>query len=198
MAIVGPAQVATSAPADVAVAAPQEPVAQEPVASEPVAAVPASPEPAAAEPGVPVALAVPELGIAAAVDAVGVDAAGALALPQEPTRLGWYGAGARPGGPEGSAVIAGHLDRPGGRLGPLAALSRAQPGTQIVVTDDTGVARAFAVRSLQTVAREELYTADPFAASGEAVLVLITCTGSFDRERGVYPANLLVVATPLA
>ncbi|MGQ0842896.1 MAG: class F sortase [Sporichthyaceae bacterium] len=149
-------------------------------------------------PGAPRVLAIPSLGVSAAVDAVGTGSDGALQLPAEPTRLGWYGAGARPGDAAGSAVLAGHLDRPGGELGPLAELSRVRTGAQIVVTDDAGISRTFHVRSIEVVERESLYLANAFRTDGEGVLTLITCTGRFDRDRGVYPSNLVVVAVPTA
>ncbi|MGQ0842900.1 MAG: class F sortase [Sporichthyaceae bacterium] len=164
----------------------QAPSAQSPTGLE--ASLPAAPG--------PVSIAVPEVGIVAAVDAVGTRPDGALAVPDDPTRVGWYSGGARPGSAEGSAVVAGHLDRPGGELGPLAALSRAVPGTEVTVLDAAGVTTTFVVRSLEVLAREQLYLADPFRTTGEPVLTLITCTGPFDRERGVYPANLVVTAVP--
>lgn len=164
-----------------------------PVPAEPSQAVPAAPTS-----GIPASLAIPALGITAAVEAVGTGSDGALQLPADPTRLGWYGAGARPGGSDGSAVVAGHLDRPGGELGPLAELVRARPGTEVLVTDDAGVTRSFEIRRLEVVEREALYLADPFRAGGEAVLTLITCTGTFDRARGVYPSNLVVTAVQRA
>lgn len=166
--------------------------------ASPVRPAPVTLEPSIDRPEVPVGLQVPDLGIAAPVDVVGTDPDGALRLPAEPTRLGWYGAGSRPGDTAGSAVIAGHLDSPGGRLGPLAELSRLTPGTEVLVIDAAGTTRSFVVRSMEVVERERLHVKNPFRTGGEAVLTLITCTGTFDRALGRYPANLVVTAVPRA
>src|SRR5690242_12675770 len=77
-----------------------------------VPASPPRPEPATpvgGGPEPPEVLALPALGVRATV----VDApvtAGALAVPADPTRVGWWPGGALPGADTGSVVLAGHVD----------------------------------------------------------------------------------------
>lgn len=53
---------------------------------------------------------VPSLGIEAGVVPVGVRRDGAMELPPDGARVGWYRHGPVPGAAGGSAVLAGHVD----------------------------------------------------------------------------------------
>jgi hypothetical protein len=66
---------------------------------------------------------------------VGVLALGALQLPDRPTVLGWFAAGATPGAQAGTAVIAGHLDSAVFGAGALERLSDLRVGDELQVTD---------------------------------------------------------------
>src|SRR5690242_10335905 len=63
----------------------------------------------------PVRLSVPSIGINAPIEQVGTLANGDMATPAQNPWIdgGWYSNGPHPG-EKGSAVIDGHLDRPGG------------------------------------------------------------------------------------
>src|SRR5260370_6809121 len=63
----------------------------------------------------PVRLLISAIGVNAPIEEVGVTSNGNLAVPtQNPWEgVGWYAAGSHPG-ERGSAVIDGHVDRPGG------------------------------------------------------------------------------------
>ncbi|WP_432495612.1 class F sortase [Kineococcus auxinigenes] len=155
-------------------------------------AAPAPPVPVAG----PVALRVPDLGIDARVVDVGVTADGAMQVPGDGDLVGWYRFGPVPGGP-GSAVLAGHVDtaREGpGALHPLAGAGQGQV-VEVVLAD--GAVRRFAVTARRQVAKADLPVAQLFDRSGGPRLVLLTCGGRFDAERGRYEDNVVVVAEPV-
>lgn len=51
-----------------------------------------------------------EAGVVVPVVPMGVLASGALQIPHDPSRIGWWAAGAMPGDTAGSVVLAGHMD----------------------------------------------------------------------------------------
>jgi sortase (surface protein transpeptidase) len=156
-----------------------------PPASVPVVEVP-----------VPARLAVPALGVDAAVDAVGVRPDGQLALPEDVDRVGWYRFGPAPGGP-GSAVLAGHVDSAEQGLGALAPLREVAPGDEVQVTDAAGGVTRWRVVGRELIEKTALPLDTLFSRTGPARLVLITCGGPFRAELHSYRDNVVVVAEPI-
>jgi|SRR5450755_597742 len=78
-------------------------------------------------------LIIPRIKVNAVVDPVNTNASGAMAVPaNEPwEHVGWYMNGPYPG-EQGSAVIDGHLDRPGGFPAVFWNLRQLQPGDQVL------------------------------------------------------------------
>lgn len=151
----------------------------------------AKPVIAAPEPGSPRLVRIPALDVAARV--VPVHAPGrTLVPPQDPTRLGWWADGAKPGAGEGSALIAGHTVHTGG--GALDDLEDLEPGDAISVRTDRGTVR-YAVDRVRVYSKGRI--ADDatrlFSQDVAGRLVLITCE-DWDGER--YLSNVVVTATP--
>jgi Sortase domain len=123
-------------------------------------------------------------------------ATGELAVPDDPTTVGWYQFGPSPGQP-GSAVLAGHLDwhRRPGAFYRLAGIS---PGTIVTISYTDGSARRFQVVQNQLVPKPSLPLSDVFDRTGPPTLRLITCGGTFDRSTRHYRSNVVVTAVPLA
>ncbi|MGH3452728.1 MAG: class F sortase, partial [Haloechinothrix sp.] len=140
----------------------------------------------------PVRLSIPTIGIAAPVTPVAADAGTELPDTLPGDQVAWF-RGTNPPGVQGVAVLAGHVVW---NLGPgiFANLDQLTPGTTIEVTDNAGTPRSFTVRGQATVPKGNL---DPswFAFSPEPRLVLVTCTGAIDRDRGLRSDNLLVLAS---
>lgn len=75
-------------------------------------------------------------------------------------------------------------------------LLKMKPG-QLVVLRGAGQNAAYKVVEVRSVPKQALATTSgAFDQTGEHRLVLITCTGSYNRERGGYDQNLVVTATP--
>jgi sortase (surface protein transpeptidase) len=139
----------------------------------------------------PASIAIPAAGVDARVVPVGLGSDGAMEVP-EVDLAGWYELGPRPGEP-GPAVIVGHVDS---REGPAVffRLGQLRRGDRIVVGRDGGAAVAFAVERVERHAKESLPVGRIWNRTGQPVLRLITCGGSFDRATGHYRDNLIVYA----
>jgi Sortase domain len=145
--------------------------------------------------GSPRQLAVPRLALEMPIVPTKVDGAGAMALPPKPTEIGWYAYGPRPGDPQGSAVLGGHLDSREYGIGPLAVLRRLRDGDVIVVRTTTG-REAFRVTSVRMIRKQALPLRTLFDRDGQRRLRIVTCGGPYIRFRGGYQDNLVVTAVP--
>lgn len=144
----------------------------------------------------PARLLVPEVGLDVPVDAVGVAADGQMAVPEDADRAGWYRYGPEPGTPEGSAVIAGHVDDRSGP-GAFLALTAAEKGDEVVVELADGTSTTYRVVARTTVAKPELAVDDLFRRDGPSLLHLVTCAGEWSRQTGRYTDNLDITAEPV-
>ncbi len=140
----------------------------------------------------PVRVRAPAVGIDAVVTASGLDAAGGLAVPADPSVSGWYAGGPRPGQP-GPAVLAGHVDW-AGRPAVFQGLHRLVPGDEVVVDRADGSSVRFAVDRVVRAGKDAFPTRDVYGPVPGAELRLITCGGAFDRVTGSYADNVVVFA----
>jgi sortase (surface protein transpeptidase) len=144
----------------------------------------------------PVRLIISAIGINALVESVGVHANGDLATPTHSPweDVGWYNAGPRPG-EQGSAVIDGHVDRPGGLPAVFWRLHDLQVGDTVLVTDATGNTRNFHVTRIAFYHPQEAPLQDIFGNWGGAYLNLITCAGDWIPSQQQTTLRLVVYTT---
>ncbi|HEY0616753.1 MAG TPA: class F sortase [Kribbella sp.] len=122
---------------------------------------------------------------------------GQLVVPERVQRVGWWDGGAEAGDPFGSIVLAGHVDSATDGLGFFVRLLRVRPG-EVVVLRGAGHSASYRIGSVVSVPKDALATkSGAFDQTGDHRLVLITCTGAYDRARGGYEKNLVVTATPI-
>ncbi|WP_344322682.1 class F sortase [Streptomyces macrosporus] len=157
------------------------------------APVPSSSPAAPAAP--PVALTVPGR-FTAPVEAVAVDADGALRLPESPHRLGWWALGGTPGSGRGTVLLAGHVDVRDGGPGVFAALRAVPVGAHAEVATADGGRHRYVITA-RRVHRKEALPRDLFGAEGTARLALVTCTGRWRPETGGYEENLVLYGVPV-
>jgi len=120
---------------------------------------------------------------------------GQLQVPSGARRVGWWDGGAEAGDPFGSIVLAGHVDTKTEGLGFFARLRNAEPG-EYVVLRGAGRTATYRISSKASVPKDALATrSGAFDQTGAHRLVLITCTGAYDRDNGGYADNLVVTAT---
>jgi hypothetical protein len=140
----------------------------------------------------PVRLTIPAIGVATPLVRLGLEPGGAMAVPADFGRAGWFAGGPAPG-QVGPAVIAGHVDS---RTGPAVfyRLRELRPGQAVVVERADGTRLRFLVSGARSYPKAAFPTAEVFGPVPEAELRLITCSGDFDRARGSYRDNLVVSA----
>jgi hypothetical protein len=179
-------RVAVAAPAPATADRPAPPTASGPVT------VPAPPGTAPA----PTAVSLPGTPHPVPLVPVGVLESRALQLPDRPSVLGWYAAGAVPGDPVGTAVVAGHIDSAEFGAGPLRGLLDLGSGDLIEITDAAGGTHRYAVTSRTTYRKSDLPPV-LFRLDGPPQLALVTCGGAFDRRTRQYADNVVVLAAPV-
>ena len=141
----------------------------------------------------PQRISIPAIGVDAAVEPVSVNDKFEMATPTRPADVGWYSIGSSPGKP-GDAVFDGHLDTQTGAPAVFARLSQLKPGDSISVTLPAGVS-TFIVAKVASVPYHAVPTG-LFGTDGPARLTLITCSGAWDPNQGVYLQRLVVEAVP--
>lgn len=122
---------------------------------------------------------------------------GVLKVPEEVQHVGWWDGSAYAGDPFGSTVIAGHVDSASEGIGFFARLLKIEVGDTVTLRSGEREL-SYRITAVRKVARKAL-SADgqTFDQTGNHRLVLITCTGTFRRDRGGYDSNLVVVGTPV-
>jgi LPXTG-site transpeptidase (sortase) family protein len=146
----------------------------------------------------PVRLIIPTIAINAPVEWVGTDSNADLATPtQHPWQdVGWYNLGPYPG-ERGSAVIDGHLDRPGGFPAVFWRLRDLHVGDEVLVMNTSGKTLRFQVTRIELYPPQDAPIQDIFGNGGGTYLNLITCAGDWIPSQ--HQTNLrLVVYTSLA
>ena len=139
----------------------------------------------------------PSIGIDAALESMGTDAAGNMAVPTQEGRaaIGWYSASAPIGGEQGNAVLAGHVDYPYDAPA-LATLYTAQPGQKLWVSDGTGGVFSYTVTTVREPTPRDAPPKDIFELTGDPGLSLVTCSGDYVQPDGSpswsYTNNLIV------
>ncbi len=147
----------------------------------------------------PLRLVIPTIGVNAFVEPLGIQANGDMATPtQSPwDDVGWYKLGPHPG-ERGSAVIDGHLDRPGGYPAVFWRLSAMRVGNEVLVMNSAGKTLHFRVTRMafytpQAASSDEAI----FGNDGGIYLNLITCAGDWIPSEKQTTLRL-VVYTSLA
>ena len=154
----------------------------------------------AAAPGVtvvrvPVRLLIPAIGVSAPVLPTGVQAGGSLAIPPDPSDVGWWAGGGFPGEPAGAVVLVGHIDSAVRGPGALLRLQDVRPGTAITVLA-SGQPYRYRVVALRAYAKASLPAAAVFGQQVTPRLVVVSCGGPFDASTGHYLDNIVAYAVP--
>jgi len=144
----------------------------------------------------PVRVQVARAGVDARIYGVDIDTrSGALAIPKNIDRVGWWRDGAAPGSSTGAILLAGHVDSAKAGAGAFYGLRNARSGDSVSVMSSDGKTRRYRVTSVRRVGKSAL-PMSIFSRSGPRRLVLVTCGGPFDAARGVYRDNIIVTARP--
>lgn len=142
----------------------------------------------------PVTLSIPKLNIHAAIESVGMDTTGRMAVPKGVGNTGWYNLGPKPA-QAGNAVIDGHFDTPTGAPSVFYSLGTLKKGDTISVTDATNKTYNFTVNRVTSFADSNFPIAEVFGLSNTKNLNLITCSGTWDKIAHNYSNRTVVFST---
>jgi sortase (surface protein transpeptidase) len=147
-------------------------------------------------PVIPVRLVISAIGINALVEPVDVQPGGDLATPpRDPwDDVGWDTLGPHPG-ELGSAVIDGHLDRPGGYPAVFWRLRDVRVGADVRVTNTAGETLHFRVTRIAYYPAGQAPIQDIFGNLGGEYLNLITCAGDWIPSQHQTTLRLVVYTT---
>lgn len=139
----------------------------------------------------PERLIIPAIKVDALVETVGVTPEGNMDVPKNPSNVGWFGLGARPG-EMGSAVMAGHVDGPYGESEIFFRLKDIKIGDDLYVNDISGNTEHFVVTRIQSYLAG--FADEVFNKDDGTHLNLITCSGTWDKSKKSYSKRLVVFA----
>ncbi len=144
----------------------------------------------------PVRLIIAAIGVNAAVERVGIGAGGDLATPTIHSwdDVGWYDLGTYPG-ERGSAVIDGHLDRPGGYPAIFWNLRKLHRGDVVMVIDGRGKTLRYRVMQVASYPPQAAPVQLIFGNNGGDYLNLITCAGDWITSQRQTTLRLVVYTT---
>lgn len=120
-----------------------------------------------------------------------------MAVPENPSVVGWYRFGPGVGSDAGATVLAAHVDSLEYGLGPFARLKELRPGAEVLVADSEGRTTEYRVDGIRRTGKSELVGTGVFDRAGEPRLQLITCGGTFDQRTRTYSDNVIVTAIPV-
>ena len=140
----------------------------------------------------PVVVSIPSIGVRSRLVTLGLDAEGAMEVPGDPARAGWFSRGPAPGA-LGPAVIAGHVSW-NGAPGIFYRLDKLRRGDRVVVSREDGTSAFFVVEKVSRYEKTRFPVRTVYGAIDHAGLRLITCGGTYDSSRHRYPDNVVVFA----
>jgi sortase (surface protein transpeptidase) len=140
----------------------------------------------------PVAVSIPILGVRSRLVDLRLGSDGAMEVPQNPARAGWFSGGPTPGA-LGPAVIAGHVTW-NGAPAVFYRLSTLRPGDQVTVTRKDGRTAVFNVTGVARFSKSQFPSRAVYGPIDHAGLRLVTCGGTYDAARHRYLDNVVVFA----
>jgi hypothetical protein len=143
-------------------------------------------------PSAPAQLTIGAIGVDTKLVPLGLDPAGALQVPGDFSRAGWFTKGPFTG-EQGPAVIAGHVDSHNGPA-VFYRLRELKAGDTVQVRRADGIRLRFEVESVHQYPKAAFPRDAVFGTVTGQALRLITCGGSFDHQRRSYRDNLVVDA----
>jgi sortase (surface protein transpeptidase) len=140
----------------------------------------------------PTRIKIPAIGIDAPLVRLDLDRAGAIDVPSDFNRPGWYQRGPAPGD-AGAAVILGHLDS---YTGPAVfwRLSSLRPGDTVLIARQDGSQLTFAVQRTVSYSVDAFPSFDVYGVTVRPELRLITCGGTYSASRRQYLSNVVTFA----
>lgn len=156
----------------------------------PASTSPSPDTPARPAAGTPRRIALPAIGVSAAVEPIRLEGSTALDPPADITRVGWWADGARPGARTGTALLTGHSVHTGG--GVFDDLDQLIAGDSVRLHTPRGLI-TYEVTSVETLGNEQVAERhrELFDQDRPGRLVLVTCA---DWDGARYLSSVVVTA----
>jgi sortase (surface protein transpeptidase) len=140
-------------------------------------------------------MSVPSLGISSPLLHLGLQADGALQVPEgeDFDKAAWYDGSPRPGD-AGPAVIEGHVSSRDRGPSVFFSLSRVAVGARVDVLREDGTTASFQVYDVQQFPKDGFPTRQVYGGTPGAELRLITCGGTIAESDGRFTDNVVVFA----
>jgi LPXTG-site transpeptidase (sortase) family protein len=142
-------------------------------------------------PGIPVKVSIPSIALETEIESVAMDSKGRMDVPKDANNTAWFNPGYRPG-QNGNAVLAGHFDNEDGSPAVFWDIKKLKKGDQIIVTDEDGQEKAFAVTGIEQYPYDAFPIKEVFGESSTSMLNLITCQGEWDEKAKNYSDRMVV------
>ena len=140
---------------------------------------------------IPSRLIIEKLGVDVPVEEVGEAPDGRMDVPKDEKNVGWWRLGVKPG-EQGNAVLAGHFDNSKGEPSVFYYLNDLKIKDKIKVIDKNGKTIQFEVTEKEYF-KDALFPIDlVFGQSDISQLNLITCAGTYDKDKSNYSDRLVV------
>lgn len=143
--------------------------------------------------GYPQRLVIPAIKVDTLIEQVGQDEEGRMAVPQDVYQAGWYKLGVKPGD-KGNAVIDGHINTPELQPSIFFELESLKAGDIVMVEDDNDNTYTFKVFKVEEIPVDNFPIYEIFGPSDQSNLILITCSGIYDKYTDEYSSRVVVFA----
>jgi sortase (surface protein transpeptidase) len=173
----------------------KQPVNLAPAHAYAASSKPTKPEvaaPAHLAPSQPGRIQIPKIALDTAVVPTGLDANGAIQVPNDSWVTGWYDKSPTPG-EVGPAVIVGHVDNLQG-IAVFWRLRELAPGDTVSIARADGSTANFAITQIVEYPQDQFPTQEVYGNIDYAGLRLITCGGTFNTTTHHYSHNTVVYA----
>jgi len=141
--------------------------------------------------GLPTHIKIPSINVNAEIYYVGLDSNGAMDIKEDPTKVGWYEFGPRPG-QNGSAVIAGHYGWLGDKGSVFNDLHTLKSGNEVIIIDNNEIQITFIVREIKILDPNADASKIFNSNDNKAHLNLVTCNGTWENSKQTYSNRLIV------
>lgn len=140
----------------------------------------------------PVRIGIPKLGVSASIEHLELDDDGAMQVPKDPAKAGWFSPSVTPG-VVGSSIIAGHVtwNQAPAVFFKLGDLDR---GNTIEIARRDGGTAVFTVERVGRFSKDAFPTDQVYDGAKYPALRLITCGGEYDTVHHRYLDNIVVWA----
>lgn len=143
-------------------------------------------------PAKPSRIIIPDIGVDAQIESLGLTADNAVDVPKSLWTTAWFNQSSKPGSP-GPAMIVGHYSAYGKAV--FANLKKLNPGQKIIVTDDKAQQFTFIVKQKRDWPQAEVPMAELLGnRTSKPRLEIITCGGGYIKASRDFTNRTVITA----